>query len=281
MSGDEQSRTDSVVGALRDLSVWVRTKAVKTAYTVAYFGPAILSIIWLIVGLFYVLAFDMPFVQDTLESYDWWVRNSWWTILIGILPAITIMWLLLRRNTVRVQVVDAARRKMVDTKDVSRELWESKTVTSGVTYRDPAEQYYCRSLEMTDDGLEVEGVPPEHFDDVEVMSYLYANRANRGINRAWAVVGRKLYAKLPNIIDGVETAYHTRLTNDEIALTGEHGELAIEGVADEVEEMADGVDMPDKEDLIEEMANEATDGELERAKQLSKDNIELGGDADE
>jgi hypothetical protein len=128
--------------------------------------------------------------------------------------------------------------------------------------------------------LYVECAWPGELNDVEVMTERKAIEANRGQLRSWARIGESLYAKLPAIAQAVESAYWRHMADDTLDRTTNHPEEVQSNVVEEVEDLTQSVELPDKpstEDLAEQKAEDVTGHEMPDEWEM-EDPPQSGGD---
>ncbi|MFC4551790.1 MULTISPECIES: hypothetical protein [Halorussus] len=159
---------------------------------------------------------------------------------------------------------------------IPKSMWETQlTVTEGKIYWNKIGGYpIVREIDYGDDvdGVEVVGPWMGEKTDVEVATSQEAIAANRGQLREWAQAGQQLYAKLPAISQAIESRYWKAMSDDKLDRVAKHSEVVRGSVVEDVEKLTDsletpdnkdsddGTSEPDRENLSEEVADEAIDG---------------------
>jgi len=204
-----------------------------------------------------------------------------------LVGAMIAEWLSDGPRAVDVLEVDAYRDGMVhgDPVRVPPEIWDAKEVVDGQPYaaESGAADYFVRKMEWDSDEeqLRVWGVWMGEMSDVEIMTEKEAIRANRGQLRHWARIGQGLYAKLPSMIQAIESAYWRYISDETMDASTTEPDVVRSEVTADVEELVDSIETPEPvtvEDLRE--------GELPEADELAdvddpEDAPDLGGDGGE
>ncbi|MFC4448138.1 MULTISPECIES: hypothetical protein [Halorussus] len=80
--------------------------------------------------------------------------------------------------------------------------------------------------------------------DTEIMNNEQEIRANRGRNRYWARVGQEFSAKLPSIIDNIESRVWQSIGNETVDLTAHDSRAVRDEIMNEIDSLED-VEAPD------------------------------------
>ncbi|WP_367176130.1 hypothetical protein [Haloarcula rubripromontorii] len=187
-------------------------------------------------------------------------------------------WLSDGPSAVNAMEVDAYRDGMVhgDPVRVPPEIWDDAEIVDGQPY--PAESgaadYFVRELDWDaeNEKLQITGVWMGEMSDVEVMSKKEAIRANRGQLRHWARIGQGLYAKIPSLIQAIESGYWQYLSDETMDATTSEPEVVRSQVTADVEELVESIEPPEPPQ-VEEDYDDLEDADID-------DEPENGGDGE-
>jgi hypothetical protein len=262
MTDTVKDAPDTFIEGLYTLSQWTKRGVVRLARWVWLYILLGIILATVIIGTleFFGVSTGIPYVLvDPIQVVAF-------STVVGVIPAKLLVDKLLDWKYEDVYRVNSRLDPMVKHWYVGPVAWEEKTVSDGEVYSDDGgDNYYVRHFEQTKDGIEVTGPHRGELNDVELETFENAVEANRGTLRKWANIGKNLFAKFPAIAASVEQAYWQAMANQSLQDLTNHPDAVRSEVVADVDDMVDSIETPespDAEELMQQAADEATDGAL-------------------
>ncbi|QKY20670.1 hypothetical protein B4589_009865 [Halolamina sp. CBA1230] len=129
------------------------------------------------------------------------------------------------------------------------ELWSNRVIREGNSYDAQSadgEVMCARRVEVDEDekSIELWGPWMAEETDVAMLAEKQKIEANRGKIREWAVYGQNLHAKLPSVVQAIESAYWRAMTQEDLDDQALHPDIVRSHVSDDIEAFVESVETP-------------------------------------